>query len=105
MRGIKMKVIKSQCSFFKDLYIAFVEGKVEEETTIWMEQHIKECSYCRDWSKSVDEGREDKIYYEALEKDKYHEAERVVKKVKVIITLSLGVIALMLVWMSGWPSD
>lgn len=55
-----MRATKSQCSFFKDLYITFARGEADKESRTWMEQHRKECSYCREWSKSIDENREDK---------------------------------------------
>jgi predicted anti-sigma-YlaC factor YlaD len=41
--------------------MSFKRRQVEEDTRIWMEQHRKECTYCREWSKSVDENREDKL--------------------------------------------
>lgn len=58
-----MRIFKSQCSLFKDMYILFSKKQVEEETRKWMEQHRKECDFCSKWSKSIDESREDKIAY------------------------------------------
>ncbi|MFL0245690.1 hypothetical protein [Candidatus Clostridium stratigraminis] len=55
-----MRAFMSQCSQFKNLYIPFKKGEVEKETVTWMDLHRKECSFCREWSKSVDENREDK---------------------------------------------
>jgi predicted anti-sigma-YlaC factor YlaD len=45
-----MRVGKSQCSIFKDLYEAFLQGEIEEETRVWMKEHKKECSHCSEWS-------------------------------------------------------
>lgn len=79
-----MRVLKSQCSLFKDLYRAFLQEEVDVETRVSMEQHMKECAYCREWSKSVDENREDKEQSNITENKVFQEAMKEIKKVKNI---------------------
>jgi predicted anti-sigma-YlaC factor YlaD len=97
-----VRVLKSQCSLFKDLYKSFRLSKVDEETRLSMEQHMKECSYCREWSKSIDENREDKeqtgiVVYNVIE-----EAKNAVKRAKLMMVISMVLIIFTTVWMSSW---
>lgn len=70
-----MRVLKSQCSLFKELYRSFLQLEVDVEARASMEQHLKECSYCREWSKSIDENREDKEQINNLKGDLFIEAK------------------------------
>jgi predicted anti-sigma-YlaC factor YlaD len=76
------------------MYSAYKSGSVDLETKLWMEQHRKECSYCRAWSISVDENREDKSEdnenINANQKDS--KAHRLLEKLKVTLVIGLSFI-------------
>lgn len=55
-----MRAFKSQCSLFKEMYSDYKKGNIDSETKHGMEEHRSECAYCREWSLSIDEDREDK---------------------------------------------
>lgn len=96
-----MKVCKSQCSVFKDLYSAYVQGEAERETMEWMREHEKECSYCRGWAME----REEKVSIPQKEdknEDNFDEANRVIKRAKVVMGVGMGLIIFMAMWMSIW---
>ncbi|MCM0649160.1 hypothetical protein NBE98_12315 [Clostridium swellfunianum] len=99
-----MRVCKSQCSLFKDLYRAFLQGEVEEETRAWMIKHKEECSFCREWAKSFEENREDKLDEESVQKDIFDEAKGAIKKAKLFLGLGIGAIVFAALWMSVWLS-
>ena len=87
-----MRACKSQCSLFKEMYNDYKSGSVDLETKLWMEQHSKECSYCRAWSISVDENREDKS--EDNENTNVSQKEskglRLLEKLKVTLVIGLS---------------
>lgn len=93
-----MRVLKSQCSLFKDLYRAFLQVEVDGETRAYMEQHMKECTYCREWSKSVDENREDKEESVFVEYNVADDSIKALKKAKHIIAIGIGFIIFTAVW-------
>lgn len=99
-----MKVNRSQCSIFKDLYGAFLQGEVEEESRIWMTEHKEECSYCREWARSHEENREDKVIETNVQNNMFDEAKSAIKKAKLFISIGIGMIVFMALWMSVWLS-
>ena len=99
-----MRVGKCQCSVFKDLYGAFVQGEVEEETRSWMDIHKEECSSCRDWTKNFEENSDDKVIETNGQKDMFDEAKRAINKAKLFISLGIGMVVFMALWMSIWLS-
>jgi predicted anti-sigma-YlaC factor YlaD len=99
-----VRVLKSQCSLFKDLYRVFLLGEVDGETRASMEQHMKECSYCREWSKSVDENREDKEQTSIVVNNVIEEVKYAPRKAKLIMVVSMVLIIFAAVWVSSWLS-
>ncbi len=99
-----MRVCKSQCSVFKDLYIAYLQGEVEEETRSWMTKHKEECSYCSNWTKSVDENREDKDIEVNVQEGMFDEAKGAIRNAKMVISIGIGMVVFIALWMSVWLS-
>lgn len=97
----KVKVCKSQCSAFKDLYTAYVQGEVEKETMEWMKEHEKECSYCSKLGMDR-EAIVSTAPKEGENKDSFDEAKSVIKRVKVVIGVGMGLIIFVAMWMSIW---
>ncbi|MFL0248372.1 zf-HC2 domain-containing protein [Candidatus Clostridium stratigraminis] len=97
-----MRVGKSQCSIFKDLYEAFLQGEIEDETRTWMEEHVKECSHCSEWSKNHEKDEKDKVIDTSVQKDMFDEAKDVIKKTKLIVSIGMGLIVFIAIWMSVW---
>ncbi|ERI95084.1 hypothetical protein HMPREF1982_00482 [Clostridiales bacterium oral taxon 876 str. F0540] len=77
---------------FKELYRAFINGEVDKETSEWMAEHKKECSFCREWAKSFEENKEDILDDEKINKNKSIDAKEVIDRVKITVTVSLGII-------------
>ena len=99
-----MRVCKSQCSLFKDYYGDYLKNKVDGETKGWMTKHKEECSFCKEWAKSYEENREDKVALLNAQKDMFDETKGIIKKVKLIISLGIGMVVFVALWMSGWLS-
>lgn len=95
-----MRVLKSQCSIFKDLYRGFLKDEVDEEAKAWMQQHMKECTYCREWGKSVDEGREDVQKAPTEVEKNFDETKATINKVRIVLAASMVLIIFTAVWMS-----
>lgn len=100
MEESNMRVCKSQCSMFKELYRAFINGEVEEETRSWMLRHREECSYCREWAKSFEENREDIIACDNSNSGNFDDAKEDVKRAKTAMYVGLGMIIFLAMWMS-----
>lgn len=95
-----MRAFKCQCSLFKDYYSDFLVGREDEETKAWMKKHKEECSFCREWARSVDENREDIIAHNNVEKGVEQKKQSRTKKIKLFIPLSVITVALVGVWIS-----
>lgn len=79
-RRTELRVSKSQCSIFKEFYAAFLQGGVDKETRAWMAEHKEECNYCREWSRSFEENREDKVIVTKVQKDIFEGLKGAIKK-------------------------
>lgn len=99
-----MRLGKSQCSIFKDLYGAFLQSEVEEETRTWMNEHKEECSYCREWARSFDENREDKGIESYVQENTFDEAKSAIKRAKLFVSVGIGMVVFLALWMSVWLS-
>jgi predicted anti-sigma-YlaC factor YlaD len=99
-----LRVYKSQCSLFKDLYRAYLQGEVEEETRSWMAKHKEECSYCREWAMSTEENREDKVIEMNVQEGTFDEAKGAIKKAKMVMSIAIGMVVFIALWMSLWLS-
>jgi predicted anti-sigma-YlaC factor YlaD len=97
-----MRVGKSQCSIFKDLYEAFLQDQVEEETKTWMKEHLKECRHCSEWSKNYEEDEKDEINDTSVQKDIFDEAKDAIKKAKLFVYIGMVLIVFIALWMSVW---
>jgi predicted anti-sigma-YlaC factor YlaD len=97
-----MRVGKSQCSIFKDLYEAFLQGEIEEETRVWMKEHKKECSHCSEWSQRYEKDEKNKVINTSVQKDMYDEAKDAIKKTKLFVSIGMGLIVFIALWMSVW---
>ncbi|MBL4937295.1 hypothetical protein JK636_16320 [Clostridium sp. YIM B02515] len=96
-----MRVCKSQCSMFKELYRVFINGEVDKETKEWMTEHKKECSFCREWAKNFEENKEDVLEDDKLNKNKSIDAKEVIDRVKITVTVSAGIIIFIVLWASS----
>lgn len=96
-----MRVCKSQCSLFKEMYAALINKQVDAENKAWMEQHKKECSYCNEWCKSVDENREDIIDIHINEEHADDSIMKDAKRAKVFVTIGMGFMLFLAVWLSS----
>lgn len=97
----KMRVCKSQCSMFKELYKAFIKEEVDKETKKWMTEHKKECSFCREWAKNFEENKEDVVKDEHLNKNKSIDTKEVIDRIKITVTVSAGIIIFIVLWASA----
>lgn len=91
-----MKIGKCQCSIFMDNYDAFINGGTDEETKKWMENHKKECVYCRQWAEDYNGNRK------SLEDDKPQEVIGSQKKSNTAIALGIVAVIFITFWMSTW---
>jgi hypothetical protein len=69
-----------------------------------MARHKEECSYCREWAKSIEENREDILSENSTKKDKFDEAKGAIKKAKFFMVIGIGMVVFIAVWMSVWIS-
>ena len=95
-----------ECFLFRDLYGAYVEQEVEEETSSWMEQHLAACKDCGEWVKNFDKNsfeanEEQKIEDLAIGQEEDRE-KQVIKKAKLLLISSLVVVVILAIWMSLW---
>lgn len=101
-----MRACKCQCSLFKEMYMAYKNGQVDSETKLWMEQHKKECTYCREWCISVDENREDKIddkfENKPIEKNNHNRTKKAFEKLKITLVIGLSFILFAGLYISGF---
>jgi predicted anti-sigma-YlaC factor YlaD len=95
-----------ECFLFRDLYGAYLEQEVEEETTIWMEQHLADCKECREWTKvfnksSYEDNEEQEMKDLAIGQEEDIE-KQVIKKAKILLISSLVIVVILAIWMSLW---
>lgn len=93
-----MRMGKCQCSIFMDNYGDFIEGKVDFETKSWMEQHKKECIYCKKWSESF---RVKSEHSKEIEAEENAESKR---KTNVALVAGIAVVLFITFWMATWFS-
>jgi predicted anti-sigma-YlaC factor YlaD len=96
-----VKVCKSQCSVFKNLYAAYVRGEAEKETMEWMSEHQKECSYCSKWAMDKEE-KVSMFPKDDEAEENYDEAKKIIRSARVFMCISMGVIIFVTMWMSIW---
>jgi predicted anti-sigma-YlaC factor YlaD len=87
------------------MYVAYKNGQVDSETKLWMEQHKKECTYCREWCLSVDENREDKTDDKTesknIEKNNHNEIRKIFEKLKITLVIGLSFVLFAGLYISG----
>jgi predicted anti-sigma-YlaC factor YlaD len=70
-----------------------------------MEQHKKECTYCREWCLSVDENREDKTDDKTeskyIEKNNHNEIRKIFEKLKITLVIGLSFVLFAGLYISG----
>ena len=94
------------CFIFKDLYEAYAEEEVEVETSKWMENHLLNCSKCKEWSEEFNK-KTVQGYGEEDVNDKYMKQEediemRVLKRAKILLISALVIAVALGIWMSLW---
>jgi predicted anti-sigma-YlaC factor YlaD len=94
------------CFIFKDLYEAYIEEEVEEETSKWMENHLLNCSKCKDWSEEFNKKTDHGCGEEAVN-EKYNMKEediemKVLKRARILLMSALVIAVALGIWMSLW---
>lgn len=67
-----------------------------------MEDRIKECGHCSEWTKNYEKNEKNKVINTNVQKDIYDEAKDAIKKTKLIVSIGMGLIVLITLWMSVW---
>jgi predicted anti-sigma-YlaC factor YlaD len=95
---------KSLCSAFKDLFPSYIEGMVEDETKLWMDSHIEECSDCFKWIKRYQENGELKEASDISNVDtsSFEEDKKTIKKARIVIALGMVAVIILAIWTSIW---
>ncbi len=93
-----------ECFIFRDLYGAYLNNEVEEDTGKWMKEHITFCGECRKWTKGYME-------VSAEEKEQYNEGKiytdtekekLAIKRAKLLLAAGMIIVIFMGIWVSLW---
>lgn len=95
---------KSQCSAFKDLYPSYMDGMVEEETKIWMDNHIEECRSCFSWKKNYQGNIELNEFSHGIHGDNsiFEEDNKAIKNARIVVGFGLVAVIMLAIWTSIW---
>lgn len=95
-----------ECFIFRDLYAAYLDEEVEEETSEWMKLHLAECEECKSWAESFnkeeEKGYEDKELSSEVSEYEDDNEKRIIERAKILLITSLVVVVILAVWMSLW---
>lgn len=96
-----------ECYVFRDLYNSYLEEELEEETAVFIKEHLEACMECKKWTLNYTQGEEQKHYDDnsSLEKEssfENKEDEKTIKRLKIIMIIGIGIVAFLAIWMSVW---
>lgn len=106
-----------ECFVFKDLYEAYINDEVEEETAFWMEEHMECCSGCKlfaeehNQKKQLGDEQNSSAYSENVEFDdeacsKNDKSEKaVLRRATIMTAVGMAVVVVIAIWMSLWIFD
>lgn len=97
----KDKVI---CSAFKDLYPSYIDGMVEDETKLWMDSHIKDCTDCFKWTKNHQENIDLDEFTDSSDSDysTFEGDKKIIYKARMVISIGLTAVIILAIWTSIW---
>lgn len=91
-----------ECFIFRDLYEAYINNEVEEDTGKWMKEHASFCGECRKWTKDYKEvsAEENGQYNEGKI---YTDTEKLtIKRAKLLLAAGMIIVIFMGIWVSLW---
>jgi hypothetical protein len=95
---------KRLCSLFKDLYPSYVDEILEDETKLWMDRHIEDCTDCLKWTKEHKEVISTNESIPTIKEDDstFQEDKKTIRKAKIVIALGLVAVIMLAIWTSIW---
>jgi hypothetical protein len=95
---------KRLCSLFKDLYPSYIDEILEDETKLWMETHIEDCTDCLKWTKNHQEDIESNEARPNIKVDNstFQQDKKTIREAKIVITLGLVAVIMLAIWTSIW---
>jgi len=95
------------CYVFRDLYNSYLEEELEEETADFVKEHLEACMECEKWVSNytpanVQEHYDDSNFTQKENSFKNKEDEKTIKRLKIIMTIGICIVAFLAIWMSAW---
>ncbi|SHJ53032.1 hypothetical protein [Paramaledivibacter caminithermalis] len=88
---------RKKCFVIKDLIKFYGKDGLEGETKKWVDDHLLTCSDCKSWMDTYKEDNEDFENISLTDKEK-----ALIKRVKLVFKLGIGVIIFLAAWVSIW---
>lgn len=93
----------TKCAVFKDLYSAYLNEELENETKKWMLEHLNTCSNCSKWTENY---KEEDLNEEYGNREILSDEEsKVLRKARLLLIMGLIVVTFLALWMSLWISN
>lgn len=96
-----MKATKD-CDVIKDLYSSYLNEELEDSTMNWMQEHLKACISCKDWTENYIEetasGKERNNKAVPIPQDEV----KVIKRARIFLMTGIIIVTALALWMSLW---